>query len=214
MTDDTDNGAAAPTASQLLGDAALQIAAAEGWSAASVRAAAERAGIDPATARRTVRCKAGLLAAIADRVDAAMAEALDVDATDAAIPVRDRLFEALMARLDVLAADRDAYLSILAALPRDPATALAGLPSVGRSMARTLQAVGESPLPPFGPLKVKGLALVWLATLRTWQGDESADMAATMKALDGYLARAEEMANTFLPGARRVNEETPAADTL
>ncbi|MCR9071525.1 MAG: hypothetical protein NXI18_07395 [Alphaproteobacteria bacterium] len=202
------------TAVDMLAAAALEIAGGDGWRAVTVGAAAERAGIDPATARRTVRCKAGLLAAIADRVDRRMTQSLDEDATDPAIPVRDRLFEALMARLDGLAADRDAYVSILDTLPRDPGGALAALPSLGRSMARTLEAVGESVRLPFGPLKVKGLSLVWLATLRAWKQDESADMAATMKALDGYLARAEEMANTFLPGARMVNGSGAADETV
>ncbi len=199
-----------PAASDLLARAALEIAAESGWSAVTVASAAERAGLDRLAARRTVRCKAGLLACIADRVDAGMCEGLDEDATDPEIPVRDRLFEALMARLDVLAADRPAYTAILDGLPRDPATALATLPSLGRSMARTLEAVGERAAPPIGPLKVKGLAVVWLATLRVWRGDDSDDMAATMKALDGYLARAEELANSFLSGPGTGREQAPS----
>lgn len=202
MTDASDMAGSPATASDLLADAALEMAAAEGWRSVTLAGAAARAGIDPLTARRALRCKAGLLAAIASRVDAGMLASLDEDATDPAIETRDRLFEALMARLDVLSANREAFVAILDGLPRDPGTALAGLPSLGRSMARTLEAVGEKPWPPFGPLKVKGLALVWLATLRTWRSDDSPDMAVTMKALDGYLARAEEMANTFIPGAR------------
>lgn len=200
------------TAADMLADAALEIAAADGWRAVTLAGAAARAGIDPLTARRTLRCKAGLLAAISARIDAGMLDALDEDATDPAIPVRDRLFEALMARLDVLSANRAAFVSILDGLPRDPGSALASLPSLGRSMARTLNAVGEKTWPPFGPLKVKGLALVWLATLRAWRSDDSPDMAVTMKALDTYLARAEEMANTFIPGARVVNAPAEAQE--
>lgn len=214
MTDASNTADAPPTAADTLAAAALEIAGADGWRSVTLAGAAERAGVDPAAARRTVRCKAGLLAAIADGVDAAMRASLDEDATDPAIPVRDRLFEALMARLDTLAEDREAYRSILEDLPRDPASALAALPSLGRSMARTLEAVGERTAPPFGPVKVKGLALVWLGTLRAWSHDDSPDMAATMKALDGYLARAEEMANTFLPGARMVNGPPSAGESV
>lgn len=214
MTDRSEKTGDSATAADLLAVAALEIAAAEGWRSVTVAAAGERAGMAALTARRTVRCKAGLLAAISGRVDDAMRTALDEDAIDPSIPMRDRLFEALMARLDVLAVDRDAFVSILDGLPRDPVTALACLPGLGRSMARTLEAVGERPWPPFGPLKVKGLALVWMATLRIWQRDDSPDMATTMKALDGYLARAEEMANTFLPGARVVNGAAPAQESM
>lgn len=214
MTDATSEPTPSATATDLLVDAALEIAADSGWSAVSIALAAERAGLDRISARRSVRCKAGLLAAIADRVDVGMQAGLDADATDPAIPVRDRLFEVLMARLDVLSASRAAYLSILEGLPRDPALALSSLPSLGRSMARALQAVGERSTPPFGPLKVKVLAVVWLATLRAWQADESADLATTMKALDTYLARAEEAANTFLPGARRSSPDGARQETV
>src|SRR5690606_39558817 len=115
----------------------------------------------------------------------------------------DRLFEALMARIDALSTHRDGMRAVLRGVPLDPPSALAALPLIGRSMARTLQAAGESPLPPLGPVKIKGLSLVWLATLRAWLRDDSPDLAVTMKALDSALARAEEAANSFLPGARR-----------
>ena len=45
-----------------------------------------------------------------------------------------------------------------------------------------------------GALRVKGLAAVWLATLRAWRHDESPDMAATMAALDRNLGHAERVA--------------------
>jgi hypothetical protein len=44
------------------------------------------------------------------------------------------------------------------------------------------------------------LAIVWLATLRVWASDDSADMAVTMKALDANLTRADELVNTFRLG--------------
>ncbi|NQW12014.1 MAG: hypothetical protein HQ481_19285 [Alphaproteobacteria bacterium] len=184
-------------------DAALDMAAESGWSAVSIAAAAERAGIEPQAARRIARGRAELLVRLTERVDAAMLESLDADARDPDISVRDRLFEALMARLDALAAQRDGVRAILRGLPRDPLSAIAAAPALGRSMARVLDAIGQSAKPPFGPLKIKGLAVVWLATLRVWLGDDSDDMAATMKALDQNLARAEEMANSLLPGTRR-----------
>jgi hypothetical protein len=39
-------------------------------------------------------------------------------------------------------------------------------------------------------LRRKGLLGVWLWTLRAWERDDSADLAATMAALDTALARA------------------------
>lgn len=191
-------------------DAALELAAENGWTTVTIVGATERAGIDAQAARRIARGRAELLVRLADRIDAEMLEALDEDARDPDIPMRDRLFDILMTRLDVLAAQRDGIRAMLRGLPRDPLAALGAAPVLGRSMARILDAAGQSSRPPFGPLKVKGLALVWLATLRVWLDDDSEDMAATMKALDYNLARAEELANSFLPGSVRASQERNA----
>lgn len=203
----------APSATPLDGflDAALDLAAEHGWRAVSAGEVAARAGVEAAVLGGCGPFRARLLARLVERVDRGMRDSLDDDARDPSLPVRDRLFEALMARIDVLSRHRDGMRAVLRGVPLDPPSALAALPLVGRAMARTLEAVGESPLPPAGPLKIKGLALVWLATLRAWLRDDSPDLSVTMKALDSALARAEEAANSLLPGARRRPE--PAVDT-
>jgi len=210
MTAMTDiaSGAAQATLDAFL-DAALDLAAERGWLSLTAGEVTARSGAAASVLGGFGPFRPRLLARLIERIDAGMRDGLDDDARDPALPVRDRLFEALMARLDVLSARRDGMLAVLRGVPLDPPSALAALPLLGRSMARTLEAVGESPLPPCGPLKVKGLSLVWLATLRAWLSDDSPDMAVTMKALDSALARAEEAANSFLPGARR----RPAADS-
>ena len=192
-----------PAAPEAILDAALAVAAERGWRAVTPAEVSARLDGDLKPLAGCGPFRARLLAALADRTDAAMRDGLDDDARDPTLPVRDRLFEALMARLDALAAHRDGTLAMLRGVPFDPPSALAALPLLGRSMARTLDAVGESPRPPFGPLKVKGLSIVWLATLRAWIKDDSPDMAITMKALDADLGRAEEAANSLLPGGRR-----------
>ena len=50
----------------------------------------------------------------------------------------------------------------------------------------------------FGPLRVEGLAALVLQVSRTWLADGD-ELAATMKALDGALERAERWA-ARLPG--------------
>ena len=84
------------TPRDMLLDAALDLAAEDGWSAVTIAAAAKRAGLEPAQARRIARGRAELLVRLGERVDAAMLEALDEDAHDSDISVRDRLFDVLM----------------------------------------------------------------------------------------------------------------------
>jgi hypothetical protein len=53
-----------------------------------------------------------------------------------------------------------------------------------------------------GALRARGLALVWLATLRAFLADESEDLGSTMAALDKALKRAEPFGR-LLDGAGR-----------
>ena len=60
-------------------------------------------------------------------------------------------------------------------------------------MALMLEAAGLAAGGARGVLRIKGLALVYLASLRVWLKDESADKARTMAALDKQLRRAESL---------------------
>ena len=51
-----------------------------------------------------------------------------------------------------------------------------------------------------GLLRAHGLAGVWLATLRAWTRDGSADLGPTMAALDRALDQAERIARTVRLG--------------
>ncbi len=54
-----------------------------------------------------------------------------------------------------------------------------------------LEAARLSPEGLAGEVRVRGLVALYLATLRVWLRDESADMSKTMATLDGYLRRIE-----------------------
>jgi hypothetical protein len=61
-------------------------------------------------------------------------------------------------------------------------------------MAWMLEAARLSASGVKGGLRVQGLGLVWLSTLRAWAGDEGADLSATMAALDRALDQADRAA--------------------
>jgi AcrR family transcriptional regulator len=178
-------------------DAAMAIAVDGGWRGAGLAGIAARAEIDLLDARRYFRDKRAILGTLARRIDDLVDENLDEDATDPSLSVRDRLFDVLMSRFDALLPYRAGIAGVLRALPGQPITALAGLPALGQAMARTLKAVGVSAAGPCGALRVKGLAGIFLATLRVWLRDDSDDNSATMKELDRRLKDAESLVNMF-----------------
>lgn len=177
--------------------AAMKMAGEQGWGAVSVLAAARAAELplDRARARFPGRHRVLLtLGRMADQ--AALADPAPEGAA------RDKIFDLLMRRIDVFQAHRDGVLALMRALPTEPATAALLACATQRSMGWMLEAADVSARGLRGALRVRGLTAVWLWAMRTWQTDESADLSATMAALDTALARAEPAAR-WLDGASR-----------
>jgi len=169
-------------------DAALALAAREGWRRASLGAIAAEADVSLGEAYALFRSRAAILTGLIARIDArilARSGRPDPDETP-----RDRLFEILMRRFDALKAERAALSSIARDLLGDPATALCTGPAVLRSMAWMLEGAGISSAGLIGRVRTKLLAAVYLAALRAFLADDSRDLAKTMAALDRGLDRA------------------------
>ena len=178
-----------------------------GWSRFSIAAAARAAGLPLARAQARFPCRATLLMRFGRLADTAALAGAPADG-----PVRDRLFDMLMRRIDVMQAHRAGVLALLRALPSDPATSLLlGVASVG-SMGWLLEAAGVGSSGPFGQLRRKGLLAVWLWTMRAWQRDESADLSATMAALDQALVRAGQAAGWLGKRARDPSNEATSGE--
>ena len=107
---------------------------------------------------------------------------------------RDRLFDLLMERIDILNEDRAGIRAILDTCRFDPKQAVIGLPHLGRSMSWMLEAAGIGTGGIKGAVKVAALSGLYLRILWVWQSDDSPDMGKTMAALDQNLDRAERWA--------------------
>jgi AcrR family transcriptional regulator len=167
-------------------DAALTLAARQGWRHTGMAAIAAEAGLSLGEAYAAAPSKLALLAAFSRRVDQA-ALAIAADATE---PARDRLFDVLMRRFDALAPHRPALRSILRDSLGDPA-ALAGVPVLLRSMGWMLEAAGISTAGMRGRLRRHLLIGLYLSVLRAFLDDDSTDLARTMALLDQRLRWAE-----------------------
>lgn len=183
-------------------DAFWQLIATEGWRAATIAAVATEAGVAPAALRARFPSRALLIARHAAVVDRTV---LDGTIPDAGGSPRERVFDVLMRRFDALQPHRAGILRLIEDLPRDPVTALALAPLLAVSMARMLETAGIAADGALGPVRVNGLAGVWVVAMRAWRKDDSADLAATMAALDKALDQAEQLARTIrLPDGDRM----------
>lgn len=178
-------------------------AALRGWSDVSIADAAREAGVPLAEARvrmpgrGAVLMRFGLMADQAALAGVSMGE-----------PPRERLFDIVMARFDVLQRHRAGVLSLMAALRTDPGTSLLLYGATLRSMKWLLDGAAIPATGIVGGLRVHGLMALWLYALRAWEGDESTDLSATMAAVDRALDRAIQAEN-LLPGRNVSHSGTP-----
>jgi AcrR family transcriptional regulator len=179
-------------------DATLELVAGRGWRHVSLADIASAAGLSLAELYSRYPSKTAIVAAFMARVD----EQSLAGRADGGGTVRDRLFDLIMRRLDALAPHKPAVKSMLEAGPGEALTALCLAPRFLNSMRWLAEAAGVGTSGLLGMLRVKSIAAIYLATLRTWLQDDGADNGKTMAFLDRALRRAEMMARS-IPGAER-----------
>jgi len=148
---------------------------------------AARAGVSLAACRAEFGSILAVLAAHAKDVDRKVLAGLDSDLADE-LP-RERLFDVLMRRLEVLGPHKGAIRSLVRSARRNPPVALALNALTARSMQWMLTAADINAVGPGGALRAQGLALLYASVLRTWVDDDDPGLARTMAALDRELAR-------------------------
>jgi len=173
--------------------AALALAAEKGWRRIGMPEIAAAAGVPLAAAHRLFRSRFALLAGWRRDIDEAVLAGPAPSVND---PLRDRLFEVLMRRFEVL----KPYRAGLKAILRDsigtpaPVKALLGL---RRSMAWMLAAANVPAAGIRGQLMVKLVGALYLSVFPVFLRDEGADLGTTMAALDRRLRQAETLLGAF-----------------
>lgn len=113
------------------------------------------------------------------------------DADMAEEPPRERLFDVLMRRIEILTPYKEAVRSLLHSARRHPSLALALNAMAVRSQSWMLEAAGISAHGPRGALRAQGAALLFGRVLSVWINDDEEGLDRTMAALDRGLASAE-----------------------
>ncbi len=175
--------------------AALDEASGRSWPEIRLTAIAARAEVSMSVLYRYIGGKHDIPALLDRHIDSKLL-AQPFSLADDLSP-RDRLFDLVMARFDLLNEHRASVCALYKGIMKDPAQVLLGFPHVTRSMAWLLEAAGLSPEGWRGAARMAGLSALYLRVLKVWMSDDSPDMAATMAELDRWLARAENLAISF-----------------
>lgn len=170
-------------------EALMELAAEREWADFGIVDIAARAGLSLADFRDAFPSKGAVLAAFSRKIDRIVLDGVGTALADEA--PRERLFDILMRRLDVLAPYRLALQSVVEWVRSDPmaATALNGVAL--NSMRFMLAASGIENEGAAGAVKLQGLVVAWWRVLDTWFEDDDPGLARTMAALDKELARGE-----------------------
>jgi AcrR family transcriptional regulator len=146
------------------------------------------------------------LAILAAQIKETDRTVLAADAADMAEePPRERLFDVLMRRLEVLEPHKAAVRSLTRSASRNPGLAFALNGLAVRSQQWMLTAADIDAAGPRGMVRAQGLAVLFASVLRTWVDDDDPGHARTMAALDRALARGQRWSG-FLDGLDRMQQ--------
>ena len=150
---------------------------------------AEASGVSLAQLRGEFPSTLAILAAHMKSIDRAVLSEDFGDVEEE--PARERLFDVLMRRIEILAPHREAVRSLTRSARRNPPLALALNSLAVRSQQWMLTAAGIGASGPRGMIRAQGLAALFGGVLRTWIHDDDPGLARTMAALDRALARGQ-----------------------
>jgi AcrR family transcriptional regulator len=171
---------------------------------------AGRANVSLSELRTLFGSKLAILAAHVKEIDRKVLATRDPDMAEES--ARERLFDVLMRRLEILAPRKQAIRSLLRSCRRDAGTAMAVNGLAVRSQQWMLAAADLDASGPAGMIRAQALALLFASVLRTWISDDDPGHARTMSALDRALARGQRLSRfvddlcripRFMTGMRR-----------
>ncbi|WP_420414167.1 TetR/AcrR family transcriptional regulator [Roseibium sp.] len=151
----------------------------------SLQLLAETAKVKLSELRRAYSSKLALVEAFYESVDTAVLDQRDEDLGDQ--PPRDRLFDILMTRIDVLAENKEAVRAFAKAASQDPGLALDFNRFAVRSQKWMLVAAGIDLSGIKSGIVAQALAVSFARVVDTWLDEPDEGMPRTMSRLDKEL---------------------------
>jgi AcrR family transcriptional regulator len=186
---------AAPAPRDRIIDALMKLAADNSWNQISLPMVAEQAGVSLSELRDAYPSKGAILGGFARRIDKIVLDGTGADMLDQ--PMRERLLDIMMRRLDAVQPYKAAFKSISKAARQDPLM-LAALNQLAINSWRYMLAAADIETEDeLGLVRIQGAAVIFVRTLETWFEDDGADLSRTMARLDKELAKGEKIIGRF-----------------
>ncbi len=175
--------------------AALNLAATKGWRRTGLAEIAASAHVPLDQAYGLFRSKFAILVGFRRSIDEAVLAQRGPAADESP---RDRLFDVLMRRFELLKPYRPGIKAILRDSIGDPSLAKA-VPGLLRSIGWMREAAGLPATGCRGRLACRLTAALYVSVLPVFLRDDSADLGSTMATLDRRLRQAETLLSSFGP---------------
>src|SRR5262245_54379400 len=153
---------------------------------------AARSGLSLAQCRAEFSSTMAVLAGHIKEIDRQVLAGGDADVAEES--PRERLFDVLMRRLEIMAPHRAAIRSLVRSAGRNPGLCFALNGLAVRSQQWMLTAADIDASGPRGLIRAQGLAVLYARVLRVWLNDQDPGLARTLAALDRELARGHRWA--------------------
>jgi AcrR family transcriptional regulator len=168
-------------------DALMALIAEQSFEKIGLAEVATRAGLKLAQLRTEFGSTFAIYVAHVKKIDREVLVGIDTDMTEE--PARDRLFDVLMRRVEVLAPYKKAVRAMLRSARYNPSLAFVLNALAVRSQRWMLEAAGISTSGMGGALRAQAAALMFASVLNVWVDDEE-DLSRTMVALDRAIVSA------------------------
>jgi ubiquinone biosynthesis protein COQ9 len=171
--------------------AAMELAQRRDWGDITLADIAQQAGLDLADLRREFACKSDIVRAFQAEVDAEVLAKAKQAGPEAS--VRDRLFDIVMTRFEVMGSYKPALRRIACYMRCRPGEVSLLACSSLASQYWMLAGAGAKMSGAGAAVRVTGLAAVYGKVFQVWLDDSSTSLDRTMAALDRALSNGERM---------------------
>ena len=191
MSEKQRNKAEGPNRKIILIDTTLSLAGELGWPSVTLQLIGKTANVPLSEVSAIFSSKWDILEAFRERTDLLLTAGKSANLSGQS--AKDRLFDILMARIEIIEPWKAGIGSIARHAVAQPITGIRLFTSLNNSMECMIEHVNAKIQGPGKLIQSRGLTLIYLLVLRRWIGDHSSDLGPTMAELNERLISADQL---------------------